>query len=189
MTFEQELPYLENLSPDQLRENLKPIIEILTGRIKNKNVEDIINRIQLDVEQLSSETSELSKELVESGQGRPLTARFLYWLLSFLVALMLTKTFDKPESVPYIIGEIQKKLAEKGLLEVPSLPKRIVTVEVLNVREKAEKTSRVVAIIKQDQIVSVITINKNWSYIEFCDEETGEDLRGWVFSRFTREVE
>lgn len=83
--------------------------------------------------------------------------------------------------------EILKSSRDKALQtsEADSLKKhRIVSATILHVRRTGSLSSPIIGRVYLGQIVKVCEKHKDWSLIEYGDQESGETFRGWVFTRY-----
>ncbi len=60
---------------------------------------------------------------------------------------------------------------------------RFVTADYLNVRVNTSTSSRSVYRLEFGQVVRIINKDKNWTFIEYSDDEN-IDIKGWVYSRY-----
>lgn len=63
---------------------------------------------------------------------------------------------------------------------------RFTTADVLNVRGHESTKSRIIGRLYFGQVVRLVTKGRKWSYVEYINEDTGSEVRGWVFSRYLR---
>jgi len=63
---------------------------------------------------------------------------------------------------------------------------RFITADVLIVRLEGKRKSKIVGKLYFGQVVQLIRKNKNWSLVEWKDEDNDVFIRGWVFTRYLK---
>jgi uncharacterized protein YgiM (DUF1202 family) len=102
-----------------------------------------------------------------------------------IVANIVTPHVEKLISNPEITDREKIKKLKVFSFDGLDLSKlRFVTTERLLLRESPSSNSEIKNELKLGQIVSVIEKHRNWMEISYEDED-GEIIRGWVFSRYT----
>ena len=65
---------------------------------------------------------------------------------------------------------------------------RIVTSQMLNVREEPNSASRKIGILTLGDIVKSIKKDGKWTFIRWTDKKHNTEIKGWVFTRYTKEI-
>ena len=111
----------------------------------------------------------------------PYLYAYLYAVLQiFYQANVPTTIENKP------VTAIIKKAERQG----PHLPAeyRIVTASKLNVRERPDKDSDIRGKLSVGDLVMIKKEKKNWSLVEYSNEETRVKIQGWVFTCYLRKI-
>lgn len=65
---------------------------------------------------------------------------------------------------------------------------RFVTADILNVRQKGTVNSKCLDKIHFGQVVKILKKGRHWSYIQYANDNSGEEIQGWVFNRYLDKV-
>ena len=79
------------------------------------------------------------------------------------------------------------KKAERQGFRLPS-EYRIVTARILNVRERPKRHSDIRGKLLAGDLVLIQKKKKNWSLVEYSNEDTRVKIQGWVFTRYLRKM-
>ena len=113
---------------------------------------------------------------------------FQTYLLAYLnVQSQISYQAISPTTIVYkpVITIIKK--AERQGLHLPS-EYRIVTSRRLNVRERPKRHSDIRGTLLAGDLVVMKKKKKNWSLVEYSNEETRVKIQGWVFTRYLRKI-
>ena len=91
---------------------------------------------------------------------------------------------DKATVTKFIEREFPKVLPDENKDLLYDL--RFVTADVLNVRIKDYQRSKLIGKLYFKSIVRVIQKKKNWTLVEWKDQDSDSVIQGWVFSRYLK---
>jgi len=128
------------------------------------------------------------------GLKKPLKALVLYIIFTifmpFIVSVM--SNIYAPDIESFIktvfnqnvtIKQIQKK-AQNNFGNQILDGMAFVSTDSLNVREHPRCKSKIITIIHKGKVVRIIEKHRKWTQVSFEDEQAGELITGWVFSRY-----
>ncbi|OAA84684.1 SH3 domain-containing protein [Clostridium ljungdahlii] len=91
---------------------------------------------------------------------------------------------NKKEIKVEVTKELEKKLNDKSIKKAILNDYRFVSVNVINVRRNNTEKSPVIYQLHIGQVVNVINKNKNWTLIEYTNDENTINIKGWVNTRY-----
>lgn len=156
-------------------------VDVLQRSVEvNQSVESYINHLILEIKK----------------QKDPLIQRVLSWLV-FPLIVGLVLSVVTPISEHYVSAyltndtraEIKniKKNANNTITNPDLLNEmRFVNSPLLNVRMEPSTKSELIGALKFATPIVVIEKNKNWTLVEWVDEEKRISIKGWVFSRYLK---
>ena len=114
-------------------------------------------------------------------------------ILQFIVSICLIYI------TPYLKQNIdlpaEKKVVQTVVTNIPSNVRkilkrdyRLVTASKLNVRERSSRKSKIKGTLDRWDLVKVVIKNRNWTFIEWYDEEGECQVKGWVFTRYLMKI-
>jgi hypothetical protein len=121
----------------------------------------------------------------------PFIKRFAFHILMHIfLTIFINPIFLDSDNSQHInknilIREIKKSIKDGLINNVDYLGSEVVTVNVLNVRERSFKRSRLIGKPYLGQNVKVIYRKRKWVLIEYRDDFNGIKIQGWVFSRYS----
>ena len=128
------------------------------------------------------------------GLKKPLKALVLYLIfiifMPFIVSVM--SNIYAPDIESFIktvfnqnvtIKQIQRKAQNNFGNEILD-GMAFVSTDSLNVREHPRRKSKIITIIHKGKVVRIIEKHRKWTQVSFEDEQAGELITGWVFSRY-----
>ena len=196
-TFSDKLsPFVEEAAADLLKEEAVPN-QKMTDEVK-KQVEDLFK--ELENEEVADEVEFLEWfwcKVREKWSKIPDWSKnclvTIIWSIAhiYLSAYNILPQISYQSTVPTTIVskpviKIIKKAKRQGL-HLPS-EYRIVTASKLNVRERPKRHSDIRGTLFAGDLVMIKKKKKNWSLVEYSNEETHIKIQGWVFTRYLRKI-
>ena len=132
---------------------------------------------------------------IQSQENTTLQKLLIYIVYPFIIALSLS--LINPVTDHYIKDYLK---SDKEKRELPTTESesnslnelsdlRIVTCQILNVREKPNSASRKIGILNLGSIIKTIRKEGNWILMKRTDQELDTDIQGWVSTRYTKKIE
>ena len=190
-------PFVEKYAEELLKEEAVSE-QNMTDEVK-KQVEDLFK--ELENEEVADEVEFLERfwrKVVEGWGKIPdwsknclvmiIWSIFHMYLSAYLnVLFQISYQAANPTTIVHKpVTAIIKKAERQGLHLPPEY--RIVIARVLNVREKPTRHSGIRGKLLAADIIVIKKKKKNWSLVEYSNEETGVKIQGWVFTRYLRKI-
>jgi hypothetical protein len=191
------IPKLQTIITDlDMSEYIEPIEienkEIYVGKVQqiiNSCLENKIENHYINIEKGINELIDISQK-----QKEPFIKTLLVaFLIEIIMQVMFCFVFPKIGQViqraitddPKIVCKIIKKdLSGLKLDNTMLRDYRFVAVNSLNVRITNKKNSQLVGKLYIGQVVKIINKNKNWSLVEWVNDNQDVKIKGWVFTRY-----
>ena len=135
---------------------------------------------------------------IKDSRLRTFVKVFLMPLLSAFILIFFTPQFHNISSIYFPINkkEVVKRVETRvlQLTDDDGLDKnilndyRIITARALNVRAKNKRNSRIIGKFYIGNVVKVIKKKKNWTLIEWKNNDDEILIQGWVFSRYLKRI-
>jgi len=135
---------------------------------------------------------ELSKLLTKSNSER--VRQFIIELItviSFILTLYSVHQVSSDKSNNKVIIETKKELdrlntefSQRITEELQKLNKKRTALVNVSLRYSVKKNSKIIGLVKKDQIVTVIEIRHKFLLISYLDKETGEPKSGFVIKKY-----
>lgn len=125
--------------------------------------------------------------------AKPLRVILIWVVLPFIISvtaglatphiqeMLRTKQNNKQT----IVREIKKQTPQHFNMRVLS-HFRFVTATVLFVREGPSQKTKIIDELVLGQVVHILHKKKNWTFVGYTDQDTGEIHEGWVFTRYIK---
>lgn len=167
------------------------------------DVEDIrlsIQAFEVEVQAIESRQEDNFNQLVEliENQKNPLVVQILMiFLFPFILNLLSNLTYDRLIGIISPTKEEAKKVSIKSttntiktIVPYKKLRQniRIVSANVLNVREGKSTKKQIIGYLFFGNIVEIVDKQRNWSLIRKYDPESETYIQGWVFTRYLKRV-
>jgi hypothetical protein len=153
-------------------------------------IKDIIDNINIQNNYLHNIFLEIQK------LKKPFLEKIIVWIIIPLLISIFSSFINQSIKNYYnyhhinnkhIIKIIEKKLIKSNIDLEALRMYRIVMVDELNVRKQNKRSSTLLGKICFGQIVKEIERKKNWSHVEWIDDnDESAVIRGWVFSRYLK---
>lgn len=177
--------------------NHKESFEYIARELVGTRIFDDEQSIELEHNEDTNSTNPKAIDtLVSKFQKLPPLAQLLLMILLTHITLPITQNVaanlltphveqlmqdsDKPEQQK--LKEIQRLPLKLDTIETNGL--RFITAEHLRLRQGPSTKSQVVDDLRQGQIVTVVSKERNWIEVRY-EYEDGEVVTGWVFTRYT----
>lgn len=164
--------------------NLQQIKQIVhtkideSGLLVKNHFEDAINKL-----------IEVAKGFPNSKTGRFLRAFIINMIFNILFAYAVSPAID--HSIEHITGNNTQIVKEiKQSVKQSQVPykilnnRRFVIKDQLYVRQTNKVNSRLIGELKFGEVVTVIEKKRNWTLVEYIDEEQGIFIKGWTHTRY-----
>ncbi len=173
------------------------------GTIKNSSKELAVLELQELTRELLQRSVEVNQSLESyincliyeiKKQKDPFIQRLLSWLFFPLIVGLILSVVT-PISEHYVNNYLSKDnraqvkiIKQNANIAVTDLDllneMRFVNTSSLNVRMKPSIKSELIGTLKFSTPIVVIEKKKNWTLVEWVNEEKGVSIKGWVFSRY-----
>lgn len=165
-------------------------VQELAQKVISNALKDRENHYDQLFERLFHEISSLKDPILQK-----ILAWFIYPLIVGIVLAVVSPICDyyitkglnsgqQRQVVKDLSKAIVDTFTERGYLK----QLRIVSTTSLNVRKYGSKKSHIVGDLHLGDIVEVIKKGRKWSFICWQDGESGDSMRGWVFSRYLKVI-
>lgn len=183
----EDLPKEKGISKQKMMDEVKRQTEDLFEELENEEIVDKVERL----ERFWRKVVEVPNKMPDWLKGCLIMITwdiFKKYLLPYLCTV--PQNFHQatgPTTIVYKpVITIIKKAKRQGL-HLPS-EYRIVTTGVLNVRERPKKHSDIRGKLFAGDLVIIKKKKKNWSLVEYSNEETRVKIQGWAFTRYLRKI-
>jgi len=181
----------EELSNVDLQINKDGSISGKGATFKVAEVENIIEACLVNApntEALTLETK-IDNFLLSIAKQHPLITKLIvYIVLQFFVSVLATKYMS--ESSNFDSKALAKQIKKEcQIITVSSdftTNYRFVSTASLNVRENNSIKSRLIARLHFGQLVHIVQKKKNWTLVEYRNENGDVLIKGWVFTRYIK---
>ena len=177
----------EAVSEQKMMDEVKKQVEDLFKELENEEVADeveFLERVWRKVVEVPSKMPDWSKNcliMIIWSIFQPYLSAYLNVLFQIShQATVPTTIVHKP------VTAIIKKAERQGH-HLPS-EYRIVIARVLNIREKPTRHSGIRGKLLAGDLIVIKKKKKNWSLVEYSNEETRVKIQGWVFTRYLRKI-
>jgi len=177
--------------------NHKESFEYIARELVGTRIFDDEQSIELEHNEDTNSTNPKAIDtLVSKFQKLPPLAQLLLMILLTHITLPITQNVAANLLTPHVEQLIQDsdKPEQQKLKEIQRLPLkldsietnglRFITAEHLRLRQGPSTKSQVVDDLRQGQIVTVVSKERNWIEVRY-EYEDGEVVTGWVFTRYT----
>ncbi|PMM86153.1 hypothetical protein BCT46_08700 [Vibrio sp. 10N.261.46.E8] len=155
-------------------------ILVSSANSESENLESLLNNILLEIKAL------------KEPKLQHLIVSYIFPLILVMLSIILAPIADY-----HIKAYLQsdKRLRNKAVNQqvVSSAPDReilstlrYVSADTLNVRAKSSIKSAILGYFHHGYVVSIIRKDKNWSLVEWIDQESGLQVTGWVNTRYLK---
>ncbi len=159
-------------------------------------IEEALSNYQgtLDEQNFEKGINRLIKE-IQKNKDPVIQKVILNFIISLIVAILISFLNPMIDKIREHVAVNDKRTATKIIqrtvtqTEIPRnvlVDFRFVTADVLIVRAEDKQKSKIVARLYFGQVVLLIKKNKNWSSVEWKDDDGDVIIRGWVFTRYLR---
>ena len=169
--------------------------EIYLNETIESDIDRYVNESDIFTESLPLEVR-INNFLNSLSQQHPLIRKILiYFLLPIILGIFVNNITSSPQTINYnevSVNQTVKILTKEYKIYIQNedffLQHRIVTKDNLKVYEGNSKHSHCIGTLEQYDIVKVIYKRKNWTLVEFVDENE-QINRGWIFTRYLRKMQ
>lgn len=176
---------------------------IVNGELVTKTeLREALSGIEADFKQYSEAecAAAVGRALMRIADARKLSLKriLLAIFTNILLPLMLSVVGNRIYDTLRSPGQKPRQLIERSIREevkARRIPRsvtcqlRYVSTDVLRVRAKNAKKTRLIGKLYLGQIVEVLDRRKNWSHVIWRNEANGLAIEGWVFSRYLRRID
>lgn len=152
---------------------------------------DVLTRNEF--EETVHEIVETIRSLKESSIIKEILLFILMTILTFVIntyVLQPTAHYIQSEYFSKNKSEVIQKISKSSIhldIEIDYLKdKRFVSSEILALRETHRINSRIVGTLEFGDVARVIYKKRNWTMVEYYDEENNEIITGWVLTRYLK---
>ena len=144
------------------------------------NFEEAINRIITEIQSLKDPI--LQKAFIYIIY--PIIIALIFSIVNPITENYIKEYLERGKNIPV---ESNKQTESGSTISLTNL--RVVTCEILNVREKPTSKSRKIANLKLGCIITFNEKEGNWSRITWTEKEVNIERKGWVFTRYIKNLE
>ena len=189
--------YTSDIPKDDIIINDDNTLSCANKTFNLNNVEsDLRNIVEeiIDPQNINRRFDNLDKKL-DSLKKDPLYKQILIAILVWIIITFCLEPLIKNQLAQYpaqnknsVVKRIQKKISSSNIEKDLLKDYRIVKANVLDVRAKNTRKSKIRGKLYLGQLVYVVKKNKNWTLIESKDSEDSVVLKGWVFNRYLKKI-
>ena len=191
-----QFPFVEKYAEDLLKEKAVSN-QKMTDEVK-KQVEDLFK--ELENEEIADEVGSPERfwrKVVEGWGKIPdwsknclVIIRHIFQMCLSAYLGVLFQSFYQADNPTTIVSKPVIKIIKKAERQGLHLPSeyRIVTASKLNVRERPKRHSDIRGTLFAGDLVVIKKKKKNWSLVEYSNEETHIKIQGWIFTRYLRKI-
>ena len=176
----EELPKEKAISKEKMADEVKRQAEDLFEELEHEEIADeveFLERSWRKVVEVSNKIPDWLKNCLV----------MIIWSIYSDVWFQISHQAAGPTTIVHKpVTVIIKKATRQGL-QLPS-EYRFVIAKVLNVRERPKRHSDIRGKLFAGDLVMIKKKKKNWSLVEYSNEESGIKIQGWVFTRYLRKV-
>jgi len=169
----------EMVSIDEINNEVQSFLKANIYLPSQNKIRDFLNNLIAKIRQL--------KKPIQFVLIHIILQLFLNVMSVYVYHLVETKLnppkFSKREIIKKIRGVTQQKFDLEQLKN-----HRIVSANILNVRDKPDHQSRKIDKLSLGQVVKVIEKKRNWTLIEYHYENSDDIFNGWVFTRYLEKI-
>jgi hypothetical protein len=186
---------------DELHVSDDGVISIGSNEIGQKELQEIAEEIIDNEPNFEAKLDKKIEELIVevSSLKDPALQKVISWLLYPLIVGIVLSIVN-PVADFYIkksLGNSDKRLIVKKVNKTLKnnidhqtiLSKfRIVTANILNVRESGSNKSAIIGLFYTGYVVEIIQKGRKWSLVSWYDSDKNISIQGWVFSRYLKPI-
>lgn len=169
-------------------------IEEIKSVVEQVIEESGISKVEQD---LMQRLNEINKSIIKSDKNN-----LKFFVLSLIASIIIQFVFTVyGEEIKEYSSDLFKQKSKTALKKVAEASKqlpfetqiilksyKIVSVQVLNLRMYAKQKSKKIGELYFGQLVFVKKVQKDWTLIQFVNDDDTEKIEGWVFSRYLKKI-